>query len=81
MFDDDDDLDELVEEAFEWGALHLLHSFAWHAACGRIKGVRMVLGMRLIDAIKNEEIDEVAAAPYVDVLSEAHQTGKRPRWH
>jgi hypothetical protein len=75
MFDDEE-----LEDAFEWGPIHILHSYAWHAACGRIKGVRMALGLCLIDAIKSDKIDDVGAPAYVRVLSEAHDEGRRVRW-
>ena len=75
MFDDDE-----VDEAFEWGPIHVLHSYAWHAACGRIPGVRMSLGLRLIDAIKEDSIDDDSAPAYVTVLSEAYEEKRPVRW-
>lgn len=80
MFDDDDD-DDLEDEAFGWGALHTLHTYAYHASCGRIRGVRIAFGLCLIDAIKNEKLTEVTAEPYAQILMEALETGERPRWH
>lgn len=75
MFDDDD-----VDEAFNWGAIHILHSYAWHAQCGRIPGVRVSLAMRLIDAIKDDRIDEHSAPAYIDVLQAAYENDEPARW-
>jgi hypothetical protein len=77
MWDDDDEDD--IELAFEWDALHILHTYAWKAASARLRGVSIVLGLQLIDAIKTEALDEAAAEPYVAALSRAEDTGN-PLW-
>lgn len=75
-WDDEDDL----ELAFEWDALHILHEYAWKAASARFPHVSMVLGLNLIDAIKTESIDQYTAQPYIDIFTDAADSGGEPKW-
>lgn len=72
--------DDEVEMAFEWTALHELHSYAWRAASGRLPHVGVTLGLCLIDALKTGSLDDQQAEAYADILREVDITGERPKW-
>lgn len=72
---DDDD-----EWGFEDTAINRLHGLAHHVVCGRLVGVPIILGFRLVDALRSLELDEIGATAYVRKLSEARERGEAPRW-
>lgn len=71
---DDDDLE--IEES----AINALHGLAHHVVCGRLVDVPIILGFRLVDALRSLELSEVGARAYVRTLREAQKNGAAPRW-
>lgn len=78
-WDDDDDDWELEGDVHWYTPVETLRELAWAAYMAPPPGWPHTFGLSLFDAAYHEELDDIAAAPYVEALERALR-GDNPQW-